>query len=88
MHGEFQELYRVFEESSYDCLDPQSTVRLGKADLGAASFSDGPGAVRSGCLLTFSLCISLGPVTPGVFTETTRSYSRSGERSGGVFSNC
>ncbi|XP_038392820.1 dynein heavy chain 9, axonemal [Canis lupus familiaris] len=25
MHGEFQELYRVFEESSYDCLDPQST---------------------------------------------------------------
>ncbi|XP_054427204.1 dynein axonemal heavy chain 9 isoform X2 [Pteronotus mesoamericanus] len=24
MHGEFQELCRVFSESSYDCLDPQS----------------------------------------------------------------
>nr|XP_036859332.1 dynein heavy chain 9, axonemal-like isoform X2 [Manis javanica] len=26
MYEEFQEMYRVFSESSYDCLDPQSTL--------------------------------------------------------------
>uniref|UniRef100_A0A667HA36 Dynein axonemal heavy chain 9 n=1 Tax=Lynx canadensis TaxID=61383 RepID=A0A667HA36_LYNCA len=39
MYDEFQEMYRVFTEAPYDCLDPQSTVRLGKANSQAFSLS-------------------------------------------------
>lgn len=42
MYDGFQEMYGVFLESSYDCLDPQSTVRLGKADSQAFSLSQMP----------------------------------------------
>uniref|UniRef100_A0A8C4MMP7 Dynein axonemal heavy chain 9 n=1 Tax=Equus asinus asinus TaxID=83772 RepID=A0A8C4MMP7_EQUAS len=40
MYNEFQEMYRIFLESSYDCLDPQSMVGLRRADLQALSLSD------------------------------------------------
>lgn len=66
MYDEFQEMYKVFSESSYDCLDPESTVGLGTADLQVLSLSQMPLTIESVYLLARSLCVSFGSVVPVV----------------------
>ena len=73
MYDGFQEMYGVFLESSYDCLDPQSTVRLGKADSQAFfSFSVASRRKGLGVYLYFPLCISFGLGSRGSPQEEER----------------
>lgn len=56
---EFQEMYRVFSESSYDCLDPQSMVGLERPTHNFCLFLSCLQPVRSGVTCIFPSPLAL-----------------------------
>ena len=69
MYSEFQEMYRVFSESSYDCLDPQSMVELGRANLQVCLFLRCLQPVGSGYLLDVPCAFSLALWSPWFYWQ-------------------
>lgn len=69
MYTEFQEMYRVFSDSSYDCLDLQSVVGLGTATLQALSLSQMPAASSLGIYLHFPCAFSLALWSPWFYWQ-------------------